>query len=1001
MEGIAAKRKSARSSPISTISAVMVLMKPKKSTQKPRIHSYSQHGSKQHSSAYLLSLPEESFAHVTAYLDPLSLYRLSLTCRRLRDHVEQDTVWHRAFLWTYLSIEPEGREAHHDKAELLLRRRENTWKKEYIARWMLIRRLQHSRNATVAHIPTHSAIASHLYFPSTQALLSASSAYGVVARSLPLTGRVLKGYLDSHGTFNGLGIGNPNAEFSIEVSAICLGKEGDAQEGATGRILWGFRNGDVAITRGVKPAEVGRAARLIRSAPADAHRQRVEALVMGQRGIVASAGADGRVKLWDGASSGHTLRCLWASDPAATGNVIGPLCKVQYEGSFVIAASTGGQVLIWHGIDLPTLLTAKNTIMGNMPHIIPPPVVTSSTGAAQDAAHIDSQTTTLLLNVISSEAAFILVHYGDADHFWRFRVNVPVAEYGQPPAKINIECTQFAGGPVGSITAIAASFKPASSSTTPAAPSPVVPSPAPEPVDTDTMFEMSDIPVRVQPQILQMDIDAFATVRSTKEHSFIVSGDVLGRVCLWDWEADGTPAPRQDPSIPKQAPLDVTIVSTWRKWQAHDDGGVSALKLHAGLLITGSSQGSVKVWDPLPPIDSPLPLRVLPSPSPRPHNGQPWEGVSQISLEGDVIVASVGSRIIAWRGGNIGRDKSGQGKAKGRISSRAVSGKFAQQIEMERDIRDSRRELEEEHDVFRSKIVREREQLQKLTELGLDEIGALEYALMLSRDEEEKKTMTGLNSSEDDLAWQEIGSTSRGRPADEADSPDFSPPVSRGSSSSREAFNIGRAGVSVSPAARHVSSSAHSSSSFLASPRLAASLTNAKVQVSPLLYPEPMQAGKSYNPDLSVSPPSFSLDSFSRDSVPTTPINFPSLPPSSRASAHSSPRLSPVEGTMTWRGTGSLGHDRAHTKGWNVVARSPAPPLNESVPVLQAATAQINPSPIKPMEVLNSGRTSLLSAQLASLTPRDRPLHLEEEDEVLRHVMELSLAEAQSLAMEV
>ena len=69
-------------------------------------------------------------------------------------------------------------------------------------------------------------------------LLAASLQYGVVSRSYPLIGKILRGYLDASGTLNGLGIGNPNAEFSPHVSSVAL-----ASDGGTAKVLWGFRNG--------------------------------------------------------------------------------------------------------------------------------------------------------------------------------------------------------------------------------------------------------------------------------------------------------------------------------------------------------------------------------------------------------------------------------------------------------------------------------------------------------------------------------------------------------------------------------------------------------------------------------------------------------------------------------------------------------------------------------------------------------------------------------------
>ena len=74
-------------------------------------------------------------------------------------------------------------------------------------------------------------------------LISSSLQYGVVSRSLPFTGRVLRGYLDAAGSGTGLGIGNPNTEFTPNVSACALGADG-----GTAKVAWGFRNGEVCLS---------------------------------------------------------------------------------------------------------------------------------------------------------------------------------------------------------------------------------------------------------------------------------------------------------------------------------------------------------------------------------------------------------------------------------------------------------------------------------------------------------------------------------------------------------------------------------------------------------------------------------------------------------------------------------------------------------------------------------------------------------------------------------
>jgi hypothetical protein len=61
---------------------------------------------------------------------------------------------------------------------------------------------------------------------------------------------------------------------------------------------------------------------------------------------------------------------------------------------------------------------------------------------------------------------------------------------------------------------------------------------------------------------------------------------------------------------------------------------------------------------------------------------------------------------------------------------------FAEQVDMYRDISESKREIEEEQSWKRAAYGREKDHLGSLEVLGLNEQEALEYVLMLSRDEE-------------------------------------------------------------------------------------------------------------------------------------------------------------------------------------------------------------------------------------------------------------------------
>lgn len=85
----------------------------------------------------LLSLPTENLTHITSYLDPPALFALQRVNRVLCDHVKEEHTWYRAFVSKFLGISPEG-DVDSEKA-VLLRRTENSWKKEYVVRFNLLR----------------------------------------------------------------------------------------------------------------------------------------------------------------------------------------------------------------------------------------------------------------------------------------------------------------------------------------------------------------------------------------------------------------------------------------------------------------------------------------------------------------------------------------------------------------------------------------------------------------------------------------------------------------------------------------------------------------------------------------------------------------------------------------------------------------------------------------------------------------------------------------------
>jgi hypothetical protein len=146
---------------------------------------------------------------------------------------------------------------------------------------------------------------------------------------------------------------------------------------------------------------------------------------------------------------------------------------------------------------------------------------------------------------------------------------------------------------------------------------------------------------------------------------------------------------------------------------------------------------------------------------------------------------------------------------------------FAERYDLHKDINESRRELEHEKAYTQRTVRREREQHSTLNVLGLSEVEAVEYALMLSREEEERRR---LSRSIDHGVLE-------GDFEDEVLLP-----------------------VASSSLPTHGFPSPHSSSSSLcdhhsrAYPRAARPATNEKVQVSPVFVPEPTEAGVTISP---------------------------------------------------------------------------------------------------------------------------------------------------------
>lgn len=305
----------------------------------------------------LLDIPAESLTHVSSSLEPPALLALSIVNRALHAHVKDDNTWYRALAYQLLGVSPE-----HDldpSKIVMLRRSEVSWRREFLLRFTLQRcvcssffklshrianfmrrRWEYSPNTSITHIPHHSPVKS-IHVTSSGLLLASSLQYGVVSRSLPFTGKVLRGYLDASGT--GLGVGNPNAEFTPNVTTCAI-----SSEGATAKILWGLVNGDIRLLCAAKAGDARASQQLhLPNGTEETHRGAVLDTVWdeGKPDRAASCAMDGSVKVWDT----RAMRCLWTSQ-CEPGEWAYKATTNLSQGIMACATSTR-HVLIWRGVD--------------------------------------------------------------------------------------------------------------------------------------------------------------------------------------------------------------------------------------------------------------------------------------------------------------------------------------------------------------------------------------------------------------------------------------------------------------------------------------------------------------------------------------------------------------------------------------------------------------------------------------------------------------------------
>ncbi|KAF8608613.1 hypothetical protein BDV93DRAFT_518696 [Ceratobasidium sp. AG-I] len=710
----------------------------------------AQHGSP---NSRLLQLPSELLTHLTAYLDPVALAVLASVCRTLAAHVGQDNTWRCAFLCHFLGVSPDPDSSLSHPKLVVLRRGESSWRAEFQKRWIMAKRWERGKAPTVTHRPHRTPLSAvHVLQtgkntqgvpiqPANCALLSASLATGSVMRSYPFNGKIVRGHFDASSTTTALGLGlNPNFQEAFSnVSAIAL-----ASTGGTGLVIWGLQSGGVAVTVAPRAMDAGCSARMIKCKLPDAHRTRVEEVYVdnGPNGAeyFVSGASDGSVKLWTlPASQRGQVNCVWtgeysnggdlASDVAAVIKVPCVKVAVSIQTEVVAAGYADGTVLVWFSVSPSSSAEDPSDVKCVR---VPPPSLQSSAP------------TTLRIHVHSRTSISVLVHHSTDDHFYRLRIEKDAGF---------IKRTRFGGGPLGALGAILTEFvkqekedartTQTSAVGTPADLSPTGPSTrTPTPASLSVLSTPVHTPLRVE--LTRPEIGSAPVMRS-----FIAAGDALGSVCVWDWDEEreviraGTEVGKEEGGNGSSV---VPEVQAALMWDALDGEGVTSLVWSDVVVAVGGANGHTSIFDSL----TQRLLRRIPSPSP----ASAQDSVSQLVVEGDLLLVGVGGQIVAWHArkevgnGNAWAKGGAKGKKTAGGKSNGVVAKWQRERnELNTEISHSLTQLKDESARSKPGLRRARAQAGALAEMGMDEGDAVQYLMMLSRDEEDARRAAELPNS--------------------------------------------------------------------------------------------------------------------------------------------------------------------------------------------------------------------------------------------------------------
>ena len=935
--------------------------------------------------AGMSQLAPETLVRIFSYLDPRSLARCSSTCRLWHELLQSDTTWRNAFSVAFGLEEREERieqalrsgQEHFRAlrvAPALRRISADSWCAEYSQRVARLRCWRKSRTPTILSDPRISTLDSIALSASRQYVLSLSHGFSIASRSNAFTGKVVKDFLDANG-FASMGAnGRPNIEFSPATTAM-------AADALATRIVWGHRTGEVSLTtiewrgrtaRGTVrnrtfPLAVAHRAAVASVAfpfpavrggahSAEVHKQRL-AQAADAAGTFATGGADGSVHVWlpkFGApiwtGSTQPLPRPNTQPPPAVYSTV-DLIEYRPLAGVLLAARRDGAIMVWAGMPMRELAgvycasRSPDEAEAAALRAQPLSAYVAAPGIDPPAPGIDGEP--LVRQLVLDKAVPVehgvqvtyLVHYAHSRVFLRHRVTLA---RGAPHT---LEKTVFGARGSSPITALRCDFD-------------VRPSTA------------ASLPTTLRARVQEAKF---------QERKFVVAGTASGGIGIWNWDGAGEPCDAEEQgrwqrTTPEAALRADTQMEPAHVFEGHHNA-ITALAITPSLVLAGCEDGTVKSLCALTGAvvrtfnDRTArrhPARLLASGALSADQAALYR-VNQIVADDEMFVAAIGSQLLAWRT-QAAVDAAAPDAAKAaRTRSRGAAvpdSKLRLRADLERAV-------QEGHD----QLLLEREEREAHEEAQhaahramfgeLSEQDALDYALMLSRDEQEaeyraaQRGGAGARSSEPGPS---------ARPADE-----LSPDLMYDQPELDLDLGEGESDASV--------------------------LRGSPYELSPTLGPTPGPSSRAWDIVQCAGRRASTTNEVHSGSGSWNKLRTVAVPRSARLAASQSPSLHGVSPSSPGSVPESLGSSLGSTP-LQLESNAEWPEMRErqcqssKSPAPMGAWAKASPT-LRAVDAppRRSGRSALVDP--SRYAPRSAPAE-EEPDEELRLAMELSLAEYES-----